>query len=130
MRLQYELKHGSYYLYDMDAKPSVLSGEREIRIMTDTVALCFRRGDGSLLRHGGPDQVEPWAAAEAQRLRAAGLADWADEVTVVTGAFPVDELNRCLTTTGYCSTLMRNLAGNGARQGDTVRPRTSGGRSQ
>ena len=41
MDMQYQLKAGSYYLYDMRDTPSVVTGERRFRLKTDTVAIAF-----------------------------------------------------------------------------------------
>ena len=46
MDLQYQLKAGSYYLYDMKEAPSPFTGERRFRLKTDTVAIAFDRSTG------------------------------------------------------------------------------------
>ena len=41
MDMQYQLKAGSYYLYDMREAPSAVTGERRFKLKTDTVAIAF-----------------------------------------------------------------------------------------
>ena len=48
MDLQYQLKGGSYYLYDMSTPPSAVTGERRFRLKTDTVAIAFDASTGEL----------------------------------------------------------------------------------
>ena len=50
--------------------------------------------------HGSPPR---------QRLRAAGALDRADDIVVVSGPLPVDEINKCLRITGYCRRMLTRL---------------------
>lgn len=76
------------------------------------VAVCFDRDDHVLHKHGDPDRVRKWAAATRAKLAAVGLegAAMADALTVVEWPFGVDELNRCLDTTGYLGLILKRAA--------------------
>jgi hypothetical protein len=45
-----------------------------------------------------------------RRLRAAGAQDSANDIVVVSGPLPVDEINKCLQINGYCSRMYTRLA--------------------
>jgi hypothetical protein len=52
MALQYQLKEGSYHLYDMSTPASVVTGEHRLRLKTDNVAIAFNVSTGMLHEHG------------------------------------------------------------------------------
>src|SRR3989344_5944763 len=54
MDMQYQLKAGSYYLYDMREAPSAVTGERRFKLKTDTVAIAFDAHTGEVHQHGSP----------------------------------------------------------------------------
>ena len=110
MDLQYELKAGSYYLYDMRETPSAVTGERRFKLKTDSVAIAFDRHTGEMPQHGSPARIQSWATHQRRRLRAAGALDEANGIVVVSGPLPVDELNKCLWISGYCRRLFTRLA--------------------
>lgn len=110
MDLQYQLKAGSYYLYDMRETPSAVTGERRFKLKTDTVAIAFDLHTGEVHQHGSPARIQSWATHTRRRLRAAGAADVANDIVVVSGPLPVDELNKCLWISGYCRRLFTRLA--------------------
>ena len=62
MDLQYQLKAGSYYLYDLRDKPSAVTGERRFRLKTDLVAIAFDLFTGEVHQHGNPTRIQSWAA--------------------------------------------------------------------
>ena len=110
MDMQYQLKAGSYYLYDMRDTPSVVTGERRFRLKTDTVAIAFDAHTGEVHQHGSPTRIQSWANNTRRRLRAAGAQDIANDIVVVSGPLPVDELNKCLWIRGYCGRMFKRLA--------------------
>lgn len=110
MDLQYQLKAGNYYLYDMREPPSVITGERRFKLKTDTVAIAFDRHTGQVHRHGSPPRIHSWATQQRRRLRAAGDLAQANDIVVVSGPLPVDEINKCLWITGYCRRMLKRLA--------------------
>ena len=110
MDLQYQLKAGSYYLYDMRETPSAVTGERRFKLKTDTVAIAFDLHTGEVHQHGSPARIQSWAAHHRRRLRAAGALAEANDLVVVSGPLPVDELNKCLWIAGYCRRMFKRLA--------------------
>ena len=110
MELQYELKAGNYYLYDMRDAPSSVTGERRCKLKTDSVAIAFDQHTGQVHQHGSPARSQSWAMHQRRRLRAAGALDQANDIVVVSGPLPVDELNKCLWISGYCRRMFTRLA--------------------
>ncbi|MFZ4288702.1 hypothetical protein [Variovorax sp. HJSM1_2] len=110
MDLQYELKAGNYYLYDMATPASPATGERRYRLCTALVALAFDASTGELHQHGSPTRIQSWATCARRRLRAAGAVDIANDIVVVSGPLPVDELNKCIGIAGYCGRMFSRLA--------------------
>ena len=110
MSLQYQLKQGNYHLYDLSTPASKVTGEHRLRLMTDTVAIAFDARTGKLHEHGAPTRIHSWANNARRRLRATGAIDRANDIVVVSGPLPVDEINKCLRITGYCRSLYTRLA--------------------
>ena len=110
MALQYQLKEGNYHLYDLSTPASKVTGEHRLRLKTDTVALAFDASTGMLHEHGSPTRIHSWATSARRRLRAAGALDSANDIVVVSGPLPVDEINKCLQINGYCRNMFRRLA--------------------
>ena len=110
MDLQYQLKAGSYYLYDMATPPSKVTGEHKLRLKTENVAIAFDASTGHLHQHGNPTRIQSWANGARRRLRAAGAQDIANDIVVVSGPLPVEEINRCLEVAGYCRRLFTKLS--------------------
>jgi hypothetical protein len=110
MTLQYQLKEGNYHLYDMSTPASKVTGEHRLRLKTDNVAIAFDVRTGVLHEHGSPVRIQSWATTARRRLRAAGALDSANDIVVVSGPLPVDEINKCLRITGYCRRMYTRLA--------------------
>ena len=110
MDLQYQLKFGCYYLYDMAEPPSAATGERRFRLKTDTVAIAFDASTGALHKHGNPLQIQSWALRARRKLRAVGADEIANDIVVVSGPLPVEEINKCLWIAGYCRRMFKRLS--------------------
>ena len=110
MALQYELKKGNYHLYDLSTPKSTGTGEHRLRLMTDTVAIAFDARTGALHEHGTPLRIHSWANNTRRRLRSQGAHASANDIVVVSGPLPVDEINKCLRIHGYCRSLYERLA--------------------
>lgn len=110
MGLQYQLKEGNYHLYDLSSAASKVTGEHRLRLKTETVAIAFDRSTGMLHEHGSPNRIHSWASTARRRLRAAGAWDSAEDIVVVSGPLPVDEINKCLAIKGYCGSMFKRLS--------------------
>lgn len=110
MTLQYQLKAGNYHLYDLSTPASKVTGQHRLKLTTDTVAIAFDASTGMLHEHGNPARIHSWATTARRRLRAAGSLDSANDIVVVSGPLPVDEINKCLRVTGYCRRMFTQLA--------------------
>ena len=110
MALQYQLKEGNYHLYDMSTPASKVTGEHRLRLKTDNVAIAFDASTGVLHEHGSPLRIHSWASTARRRLRAAGSLDCANDIVVVSGPLPVDEINKCIQISGYCRRMFTRLA--------------------
>ena len=110
MDMQYQLKSGDYYLYDMRDPPSAVTGERRFKLKTDLVAIAFDLGTGEVCQHGSPTRIHSWAMSTRRRLRAAGALEEANDIVVISGPLPVDELNKCLWIKGYVARMFQRLA--------------------
>ena len=67
MDLQYQLKAGSYYLYDMRDAPSAVTGERRFKLKTDLLAIAFDAYTGELHQHGAPARIQSWATTKRRK---------------------------------------------------------------
>jgi len=110
MALQYQLKEGNYHLYDLSTPQSKATGEHRLRLTTETVAIAFDARTGELREHGSPTRIHSWANNTRRRLRAEGSLDRANDIVVVSGPLPVDEINKCLAINGYCQRMFSRLA--------------------
>lgn len=109
MTLQYQLKEGNYHLYDLSAPASKVTGQHRLRLKTDTVAIAFEASTGALREHGSPLRIHAWANNIRRRLRASGALDHANNIVVVSGPLPVEEINKCLKIDGYCLEMFTRL---------------------
>lgn len=110
MTLQYQLKEGNYHLYDLSTPASRVTGEHRLKLKTETVAIAFEASTGALKEHGSPLRIHSWANNTRRRLRASGALDRANDIVVVSGPLPVDEINKCLKVDGYCRDMFTRLA--------------------
>lgn len=109
MQLQYELKEGAYHLYDMSTPASTATGQRKLRLCTDNVAIAFDASTGALHEHGSPLRIQTWASNTRRRLRSTGAVAQANDIVVVSGPLPVEEINKCLRIDGYCRNMFARL---------------------
>ena len=110
MSLQYQLKEGHYHLYDLSTPACRVTGEHRLRLRTDTVAIAFDARTGQLHEHGSPTRIQSWATSTRRRLRAAGALDSANDIVVVSGPLPVEEINKCIQIKGYCRRMFSRLS--------------------
>jgi len=103
MSFSYSLNAGQYVLMD---------GTSPVGRVLDEVSLALDKSDGTLHKHGSPEFVHRWFADAQKKLRDAGANEWAENLVVLTGRFPLDELNACLSNSSYAGRLYQKaLAG-------------------
>lgn len=87
-------------------------GEEPIGAPLEEVSVCFDKESGVLHKHGALDSVTAWFNKSRQKLSDAGFQDMANELTVVTGPIPLEELNRMISTSGYCGRYFKRMGMN------------------
>lgn len=98
------------YAYILNGDRYVLTDDGEpVGPPMDQVAIAFSRDDGVLHKHGSITVVSAWAAKARQRLNAAGLNEMSEGIIVLSGRYPLEELNRCLDTSGYVGRFYERL---------------------
>lgn len=100
MGFHYETNCGQYVLHE-DRKP--------VRAPVDEVSLAFDAAEGILHKHGTKDSVAKWYTEARKRFSEAGCAEMMDGIVVITGRFMLEDLNKCLTTSGYVAVLHQRL---------------------
>ena len=94
----------------MRETPSAVTGERRFKLKTDTVAIAFDLHTGEVHQHGSPTRIHSWATMTRRRLRAAGAQEVANDLVVISGPLPVEEINKCLWVRGYVRRMFQRLA--------------------
>lgn len=103
MEPQYSLEAGRYVFH--------LRGAR--RFDCDEVAVLFDAENNVLLKHGEPERVHQHFKTMREELTAAGLTAEANALTLVTGRFAVEELNKVVNICDYVGRFWRNLQATG-----------------
>lgn len=101
---RYSFENGEYILFYSD--------NGEVVCHMDEVALALSKDEPkmwTLHKHGSRENVQNWYDKIVKRYRAAGLHDIADEMVMIAGKFPVDELNRCIESSGYIRVMCQKL---------------------
>ena len=100
MSYKYTLNCGQYVLTDRD---------QPISAPSDTISIGLDRDTGQLYRHGTQQNVDLWFEKQQKNLRAAGLDEWADNLVVITGRFPLDDVNKMLSHLDYAGIFYQKL---------------------
>jgi hypothetical protein len=109
MDRQYKLQNENYILIDRDEELNSITNQPEVILMTKEVSLAFDKESGVLHKHGNPELVEAWANNAKKSFRDGGFTEMAEDIIVMSGKFPVEELNKCLNYTGYSLILYKKL---------------------
>lgn len=110
----YKLNAGQYVLHD---------GDRPIGRVLDEVAIALDRASGALHKHGDPLMVSKWLADTQGKLRQGGCHDMAEDLVMISGRFELEDINRCLSITGYAGRLYSRLIGGGLESLNQPGPR-------
>lgn len=92
-------------------------GDSPVSAPTDEVALALSAESGLLHKHGKPETVLQWAAQARRQLSVhrgdksaeenALAREMALDIVVLQGRFALEDLNRCITSSGYAGTLYK-----------------------
>lgn len=96
----YRLNCGQYVLHD---------GDQPIGAVLDSVAIALDKSSGTLHKHGSPELVERWLSTAQARFRQSGYPEMADDLVIIQGRFTLEDLNRCVSTSGYVGRLYQRL---------------------
>lgn len=109
MSFEYKMEHGSYYLYNTDKPVNSITKKYDIVTMCDEIAIAFDKESFTLLKHGSPENVNKWYQTARAKYIEAGFEDMAQALVVIQGAFPVEEVNKCLSHSGYIQKFWEKL---------------------
>lgn len=100
----------SEYNYQLNCGQYVLHcGDKPVGAVQDEIAIAFDRDSGTLHKHGSPAMVQEWTSRTQKKLRDGGMTEMADDLVIICGKFPLEELNRCIGNTGYILTMVDKL---------------------
>lgn len=99
---RYVYENGEYLLTDGD----------DILYRYEEIAIAFSKDDEGMWtmhKHGSEKHVREWFNKVTKLYRDAGHNDIADDIVMISGKFPVEEINRCIDTPGYIKTMCKKL---------------------
>jgi hypothetical protein len=100
MTLEYRLLANQYVLFQ--------DGKQTGRALPQ-LSLAFDRDNGTVYKHGEPAMVQTWAHLMLKRMVNGHMHDDAQNLVVVTGRWPLDEVNRCLENPSYAAEFFTRL---------------------
>lgn len=93
----------------IDDEYALLDDLGQFIFSTPEVAVAFSRA-GTLLKHGPTVAVEGWLRDARRKYRAAAMQTEADDlVVIISDKWNLDELNKCLSISGYVGRLYEQL---------------------
>lgn len=101
MNYEYRFINEKYVLHD-EGEP--------IGQPLDEVAIALDKDSGTLHKHGSPEYVEKWSKAARMKYQSCGCNDMATQLVVISGRFSLEDLNRCISISGYAGKLYKRLA--------------------
>lgn len=101
----YSYEDGKYILFYRD--------NGDVLATMDEVAISFSKDEDpsmwTLHKHGTPKAVQEWHDNTVMRFRKAGHYDIVNDMVMISGKFPVDELNKCIEISGYIKRMVEKL---------------------
>lgn len=83
--------------YELNCRQYVLmDGDKPIGKVHDTLSFCINKDDGYLQKFGDPEKVKTWYLNETAKLRISGANEFSEAFVVITGRFPLDEINKLI----------------------------------
>ena len=106
----YELIDGRYCLKDDDTG-DVLYSMNEVAVCFSKTEYLPNKINYVLHKHGNPEIVHKWYVETKKKYFDHNLKDCADDLEYIQGKFPVEELNKVLSISGYMKPLLDNYYG-------------------
>lgn len=100
MDYHYRLNGDHYVLHD---------GDTPIGEPLNEVAIALDAESGTLHKHGAPVHVAKWLEKAKRRFIQGGFPDMARDLVMIEGRFPLEDLNRCLSTSGFAGRLYARI---------------------
>lgn len=75
----------------------------------DSIGIAFDKESCTLHKHGDPARVAAWHAKTTKAYMDAGYKDMADDILCISGRFPLDEINKCISHSGYARVFYEKL---------------------
>ena len=100
------------YTYSLNCGQYVLMhGNKPIARVMDALSFAIDIVEGNLAKYGDPEQVQAWYAREVVKMRQIGWDEQADALVVVTGRFPLDEVNAMMLNRALAGLFYQRLVG-------------------
>lgn len=96
--LHYRMEGTEYALVDED---DCIHWAGEEVAVAFTYCLDDQGMEGILHKQGNPEKVNDWAEKTRKKLADAGHLDMANEIVVVSGRIPLEDLNKMIEISGY-----------------------------
>lgn len=102
----------SYHYRLLDGEYCLFYGDELQRRMPE-VSICYSKTTFGanilyvLHKHGSPDMIKQWHENTVKKYAASGFQEEIESMGVITGKYPIEELNRMLDTSGYLGIFLR-----------------------
>lgn len=104
----YEVRNGDYVLVKKETGEIINNLGKSI-----SIALTTDDKDEFIMhKHGSEGNVNKWAETARTRFRGIGMDDMADEVRVISGPFPLSEINWLIESSGRMKTFYKKVMQN------------------
>jgi len=100
----YKLEHGTYYFVRPTQRTMVCPNGEQLLYACDQVAMMFDSETGTLYKHGDPVRVNE----QARHILTSSFGESVRTV-VFPLEYPTEEINKCLSHSGYIKLLAANL---------------------
>jgi len=77
----------------------------------EEIALCLDTSipEWGLVKYGDKEKVERWHRKTCEIAKKQNIPEIMEDLVVISGKFPVEELNKCVSITGYAKRMCEKL---------------------
>lgn len=98
------------YHYELNCSQYVLmKGNERLYGPYDQISIGIDKESVVLLKHGEPGMVKNWYKSHVKAYRDAGFDDMANDLIVITGRFPLEDLNNWINNSGSIKSFLKHL---------------------